>query len=118
MPLLDQPSPVRLCSFRMTYPTPGRSRRVLGAGSATSAPFTTRFDRVEPSASLLAPVASRLLLATATTPSVEMSPFSRLTAPSVALLTALEPYSGSASPLTIANASCAVTRPATSMLWP
>ena len=89
---------------------------MLGAGSDTLSPFTTRFARLEPWASLPVAFPPMVLLATATTPSAVMSPLSRLTAPSVALLTALEPSVASASPVTMANASCAVTRLPTTML--
>src|SRR5712691_5479431 len=59
MPLDVTPSPLTFCSFRIAYPMPGRSTRVLGATSVvTGVPFTTRFTKPEPSASLAAPVAS------------------------------------------------------------
>ena len=81
--------------------------RVFGAGSDTCTPFTTRSARLEPSALLVLIV----LVAIATTPFAVIRPLRILTFPSVALLTASD--ASAPSPLTMANASCAVTIEAT-----
>src|SRR5687767_2432525 len=47
------PLPLVTCSFRMAYPTPGRSTRVFGATSVTTAvPLTTSPVNPDPPASL------------------------------------------------------------------
>ena len=81
---------------------------MLGAGSASATPFTTRFATLDPSALLLLTV----LLAIATMPSALIRPPRICTFPSVALLIASEDVP-STLPLAMANASWAVTNVAT-----
>src|SRR2546423_15709795 len=100
------PPDVVVGSFSTTYPTPGKSTRVLGAGSITAVPFTTRFATFEPS--VLLP--SGVLLAMATTASAVINPSRMRTLPRGALL----PASAGAvpSPVAMADASCAATHDA------
>src|SRR5690242_20628755 len=91
-PLLVTPSPAGICSFKTTYPTPGRLMLVFGATAAspdvTGTPATTRFVNVEPSALLTAVLAVRLLMTLATTSSAVIKPFRTLTDAALAVLCA------------------------------
>src|SRR6185503_8070591 len=78
-----------ICSFRTTYPTPGRLIRVLGAtSSATLTPPTLRPSNDDPFASLTVLPPTLVADATPNTRDAEMSPFRMLTSATVAMLCA------------------------------